>query len=113
MRRYRLFSLLTTLAVSFFSAPGRAADDGSRYAAIWEKTPGPAWVARHGMTSQGYQQEFDKWSGQGYCLTLVSGYASGGQDRYAAIWEKKVCAAYVARHGLTSLGYQQEFNKWN
>jgi hypothetical protein len=44
------------------------------YAAIWEKTAGPAFVARHGMTADGYQQEFDKWTGQGYRLTLVSGY---------------------------------------
>jgi hypothetical protein len=83
------------------------------YAAIWEKTSGPAFVARHGMTSDGYQQEFDKWTGQGYCLTLVSGYSVGDQDRYAAIWEKKKCPAYVARHGLTSKEYQQEFDKWN
>src|SRR5476649_487142 len=110
MRRYRLFSLLTTLAVSFFSAPGQAADDGSRYAAIWEKTPGPAWVARHGMNAQTYQQEFDSRTSQGYCLTLVSGYAVSNQARYAAIWEKKNCPAYVARHGLTSAAYQNEFD---
>ena len=91
MRRYRLFSLLTTLAVSCFSAPSQAADDGSRYAAIWEKTSGPAWVARHGMSSQTYQQEFDSWASQGYCLSLVSGYSVANEARYAAIWEKKNC----------------------
>ncbi len=84
----------------------------SNYAAIWEKTPGPEFVARHGLTPQAYQQEFDKWTGQGYCLTLVSGYSVAGQDRYAAIFEKKQCPAYVARHGLTSQTYQQEFDKW-
>ena len=110
MRRYRLFSLLTTLAVSCFSAPSQAADDGSRYAAIWEKTSGPAWVARHGMSSQTYQQEFDSWASQGYCLSLVSGYSVANEARYAAIWEKKNCPAYVARHGLTSAAYQNEFD---
>jgi hypothetical protein len=83
-----------------------------RYAAIWEKSQGAAFVARHGLTAQAYQQEFDKWTGQGYCLALVSGYSAGGQDRYAAIWEKKSCPAYVARHGLSSQAYQQEFDKW-
>jgi Bacterial tandem repeat domain 1 len=83
-----------------------------RYAAIWEKSAGPAAVARHGLTSAQYQQEFNKWSQQGYRLKLVSGYASGSEARYAAIWEKASGPAQVARHGLTSSQYQQEFNKW-
>src|SRR5205809_201989 len=113
MRHHRSLSPLLIVAAACFCTPGRGADDGSRFAAIWEKTAGPAFVARHGMTSQVYQQEFDKWTSQGYCLTLVSGYSVANQDRYAAIWEQKSCPAYVARHGLSSQGYQQEFDKWN
>jgi hypothetical protein len=82
-----------------------------RYAALWEKGPGPAWVARHGMTSAGYQQEFDRLVGQGYRLRQVSGYNVGGQDRYAALWEKSSGPAWEARHGMTSAGYQQEFDR--
>jgi urease beta subunit len=82
-----------------------------RYAAIWEQVSGPAWVARHGMTSAGYQREFDRLVGQGYRLTLVSGYSVGGEDRYAAIWEQVSGPAWVARHGMTSAGYQQEFDR--
>jgi len=104
-------SIVSVTAVGLMTS-SQAADDGSRYAAIWEKTSGPAFVARHGMTSQGYQQEFDKWTAQGYCLTLVSGYAVGNQAHYAAIWEKKSCPPWAARHGLTSQAYQQEFDKW-
>lgn len=81
-----------------------------RYAAIWEKRQGPAWVARHGMTASQYQQEFNKLKGQGYRLVDVSGYNIGGQDRYAAIWEKRQGPAWIARHGMTSGQYQQEFN---
>jgi Bacterial tandem repeat domain 1 len=44
------------------------------YAAIWDKSSSPAWVARHGMTSAQYQAEFDKYVGQGYRLVQVSGY---------------------------------------
>jgi len=106
----RRLSLFIVIAISCFSIPGYAADDGSRYAAIWEKTSGPAFIARHGMTSQVYQQEFDKWTAQGYCLKLVSGYSVGNQARYAAIWEQNSCPAYVARHGLTSAAYQKEFD---
>jgi CubicO group peptidase (beta-lactamase class C family) len=82
------------------------------YAAIWEKTNGPNYVARHGLTSAQYQAEFTKWTGQGYRPTLVEGYGIGNQAFYAAIWEKKAGPAYVARHGLTSAQYQAEFNKW-
>ena len=80
------------------------------YAAIFEKSPGPAFTARHGLTSQQYQQEFDTLIGQGYCLSLVSGYAAGNEDRYAAIWEKQACPPFVARHGMTSQEYQQQFD---
>ncbi len=59
-----------------------------RYAAIWVKSGGPAWQARHGLTSAQYQATFDKLVGEGYRLVHVSGYAVNGQDRYAAIWEK-------------------------
>src|SRR6266540_4351435 len=80
------------------------------YAAIWEKSPGPAWVARHGLTSAQHQAEFDSLVGQGFRLVCVSGYAVNGQDLYAGIWEKIPGPAWVARHGLTSAQYQAQFD---
>jgi cytochrome c biogenesis factor len=82
------------------------------YAAIWDKSPSTAWVARHGMTSAQYQAEFDKYVAQGYRLVQVSGYGVGGQDYYAAIWDKSPSTAWVARHGMTSAQYQAEFDKY-
>lgn len=76
-----------------------ALEEQERYAAIWEKGNGPAFVARHGLMPQAYQQEFDHWVGQGFRLKLVNGYAVAGQERYAAIWEKVNGPAFVARHG--------------
>lgn len=73
-------------------------------------TPGAAWVARHGLTSDQYQQEFDTWVGQGYRLTYVSGYEDNGEARYAALWELAGSVGWIARHGLTSAQYQQEFD---
>jgi hypothetical protein len=35
---------------------------------------GSSSVARYGMTSQAYQQEFDKLLGAGFRLTLVDAY---------------------------------------
>ncbi len=81
-----------------------------RFAAIWEKISGPAWVARHGMTSAEYQSNFDTFTSQGYRLIVVEGYEQGGQARYAAIWDKSTGPAWVARHGMTSAQYQAQFN---
>jgi hypothetical protein len=91
--------------VSGYTVGGQA-----RFAAIWEQKPGPAWVARHGLTSAQYQAEFDAWVRQGYRLVVVDGYESGGEARYAAIWEQKTGPAWIARHGMTSSEYQNEFN---
>jgi CubicO group peptidase (beta-lactamase class C family) len=60
------------------------------YAAIWEKSPGPLFIAAHGLTSTQYQGEFDNNLYQGYVLRVVSGYTSSGSDRYAAIWQNTV-----------------------
>ena len=63
------------------------------------------------MTSAQYQQTFDQLGGQGYRLTQVSGYESGGQDNYAAIWVQGGGAPYQANHGMTPAQYQQTFSQ--
>ena len=87
------------------------AAESQRYAAIWEQTSVPLWYALHGMTSAEYQQKFDELTGRGLRLTDVSGYAIGGEDRYAAIFEQQQGPPWTARHGLTSEQYQQTFNE--
>ena len=52
------------------------------YAAVWEKTGGPAWAARHGMSAVAYQQAFDQFAKQGYRLRNVSGCGLSGHDLY-------------------------------
>jgi hypothetical protein len=94
------------IEISGYSVGGQA-----RYAAIWEQRSGPAWVARHGLTSSQYQQEFNRLVGQGYRLIDVSGYNVGGQERYAAIWEQRSGPPWEAHHGMTASQYQQEFNR--
>ncbi|MFI6480258.1 serine hydrolase [Nonomuraea sp. NPDC050663] len=88
-------------------------DVGGRpyFAAIWERTGGPAWVARHNLTSAQYQAEFTRLTGQGYRLTCVDGYQSGGQALFAAVWEQGGGPPWVARHNLTSAQYQAEFTR--
>ncbi len=59
------------------------------YAAIFEKRPGPAFVARHGLSSAQYQATFDDLLGQGFRPVVVSGAGVGRQVFYAAIWEQR------------------------
>ena len=81
------------------------------YAAIWEKRDGPAWAARHGLNAASYQKAFDKFAAEGYRPTCVCGYGSKGEDRYAAIWEKRDGPDSEARHGLNAADYQKTFDK--
>ena len=82
----------------------------SRFNAVWVKRDGPAFQARHGLTAQEYQETFDSLVAQGFRLTCVSGYAEGGEARYAAIWEQDGGPEFQARHGLSRLQYQQAFD---
>lgn len=88
---------------------GYAVGNNAYYAGIWTKTGGPAWSARHGLTSAQYQAAVDDLSKQGYGLSHVSAYTVGGTPRFAAIFEKGG-PAWVARHGLTSAQYQTAFD---
>ena len=91
---------------------GYAVGNQSRYAAIFEKVGGPAWMTKHGLSGAEYQATVNKLVAQGYRPVLVSGYAVGNQDHYAAIFEKTANPpAWVAKHGLTGAEYQAEVNK--
>jgi len=92
---------------------GYAQGNTDYYAAIWEKpSTNVAWVAHHGMTSAQYQSYFDQYTSQGYRPILVGGYVVNNVDSYVAIWDKSPSGAWVARHGMTSQGYQTEFDNW-
>jgi hypothetical protein len=81
------------------------------YAAVWDTSSGPAWQARHGLTADQYQSTFNQLTAEGYRLRMVSGYAVGGQDLYAALWDADESVAWQARHGLTADQYQSTFNQ--
>ncbi|HYZ75922.1 MAG TPA: serine hydrolase [Gaiellaceae bacterium] len=91
---------------------GYAVGGAPRFAAIWQKTSGPAWQARHNLTAAQYQQTFEDLKSKGYRLRDVSGYAVNGKDLYAAIWDKSGGPGWVARHGLTAAQYQQAFDDY-
>ena len=83
----------------------------ARYAAVWKKQGGAAWAARHGLTAAQYQAAFNDFTGKGYRLSFVNGYAVGNTAYYAAIWTKTGGPAWSARHGLTGAQYQAAVNE--
>src|SRR5688572_30583116 len=96
MQRMSIFALITLLGSLTVASSAQA---------------GTPYIGRHGLSSSAYQEEYDKQAKAGYRLVHVDGYASGGEARYAAIWEKSSGPSRIARHGMNGAKYQEEFNK--
>jgi CubicO group peptidase (beta-lactamase class C family) len=81
------------------------------YAAVWEKLTSKSLgkVLKLGMTKSEYSSEFDKQAAAGYLLDRISGFEIGGQERYAAIFEKKSTGIY-ARNSMETKNFQVEFD---
>lgn len=87
--------------------------NGTEYfAAIWEVGSGGAWLAQHNLTAAQYQSSFNTYTSQGYFLKDITGYNKNGVDLYAAIWEKVSSPLWGARHGISSLNYQNAFDNY-
>jgi hypothetical protein len=72
------------------------------HAGIWEKPKKRhAWAARHNLSAKAYQENFDKYKGEGYRLIDVRGYSRGDKPYFAAIWEKSGGPAYFTHHQMT------------
>ncbi len=105
------FDILTQQGYRLTYVCGYSEGIEARFNAIWQLRDGPAWQARHGLTNDQYQLEFDALFRQGFRLVCVSGYAENGQARYAAIWEQRRGPDWQARHGLSRSQYQQTFDQ--
>ena len=81
-----------------------------RFAAVFEQRQGVPFEARHNLTAAQYQQTFDQLVGKGFRPVVVSGYAVNGQERFAAVFEKRQGERFEARHNLTAAQYQQTFD---
>jgi CubicO group peptidase (beta-lactamase class C family) len=82
------------------SVYGRPRD--ARYAAVWIQRPGAAWVAVHGVNSNGYASFFNNWTAKGYVPVLVSATGTSNNAVFAAVFEEGIAGAWLARHGLIS-----------
>lgn len=91
------------VAVSGYDKAGEA-----RFSSLWVQADGPEWRARHDMTGEDLQAEFDSLSPD-FRPVDVCGYAVPGGARFAAVWESSRVGEWAARHGLTGAEYQQSF----
>jgi hypothetical protein len=82
------------------------------FVASWDKGAPDPCVAQHGLSSSDFQTAFDDYASRGYRLRSLSGYESGGQDRYAAVWDKRDGGDWIARHDLSSSDYQEAFEEF-
>ena len=71
---------------------------------------GAQWSAQHGLTAAQFQSTFDNLFKQGYRLKTVSGYVTGGAERFAGLWVKQPGPAWQARVGLSAADYQKAFD---
>ena len=75
------------------------------YAIIFDKSPSPKWEARHGLTAQTYQEEFDTLIAQSYVPVVIDGFFVGGTEYFTAIWHK-ADTVYQAKHQVIRSAYQ-------
>jgi hypothetical protein len=60
-----------------------------------------------------YQTAFNDLGQQGYRVTHISGWQSGGVPHFAAIWKKIIGPDWIAQHGILANTYQEEFDKFS
>ena len=77
------------------------------YWGIFQKRPNTTpWVARHGLSHEAYQREFNTWTRQGYMPTDINVAFMDGRTSYCVIYDKiPNPPAWVARHGLTNTDF--------
>ncbi len=106
------FETLTKQGYRLIHVAGYESGGSARFDAIFEKSSGPEWQARHNMTPAQFQSAFDDFFKQGFRLKEMSGYNVGGQDLYAAIWEKTGGPTWYARNGVPDAWYQNVFDNF-
>ncbi|MGF7214126.1 hypothetical protein GGR92_000266 [Spirosoma lacussanchae] len=73
------------------------------YWGVFEKRPDTTpWAARHALSHEAYQREFNTWTRQGYMPTSINVAFMDGQTSYCVIYDKiPNPPAWVARHGIS------------
>ena len=107
------FNSLTAVGYRPICASGYAINGQAQYAGIFEQSPGPAWIARHGLTRAQFQQTFTDYPALGYVPAQVCGYRVNVDVLFTALWQKLDGVTWEAHHGMTMLEYQNKFDAMN
>lgn len=76
--------------VAGWCRPAHVATNGAgRFCSLFVHNEIGPWVARHGLTGEGYQNEFNAWTAKGYFPLSVQGGGSGAATRYTALFAKQ------------------------
>lgn len=104
----QVFDELTGQGFRVVQFDGYAVRDQEWHTAVFEQSDGPPWLAFHGLTAQQYEQTSADLAGKGFRLVQLSGYAIGGVELLAPIFEQRTGPPTRAFHGLTAEEYQQK-----
>ncbi|MEV4468886.1 hypothetical protein [Nonomuraea sp. NPDC049504] len=83
---------------------------GPKYAAVWVKSGGPAWISRSGLSEASFKARFDEYLAQGYQPISVSATGPAGRATFAALWEKR-SERFFSRMGLTGAQFAAQNRK--
>jgi hypothetical protein len=84
----------------------------ARYAAMWEKSTGPAYYAFHGLAAAAYQSMLDNKTAAGYLPAQVSAISVNGSLVYTGLLLKRSLGrSWVLKSTLAPADYQALFTK--
>jgi hypothetical protein len=89
---------------------GYTVNNSDQYLAIWNSSPSPPWISRHGMTAAELQIVFTGLVALGYRGTHLCGYGIHGEAYYAAILEKRNGPPRAAWAGMTGRMFQERID---
>jgi hypothetical protein len=90
---------------------GFRADSQNWFNVIFRPDDGTPWVARHNLTSQQYQADFDSLPKQGYRPVHIESYPTPEGTRYASIYVEAAGPPWLAYHDRSPADHQANFNQ--
>jgi murein DD-endopeptidase MepM/ murein hydrolase activator NlpD len=82
------------------------------YTALWEKTGANGWLLSSTLDAPEYQKWLETTAKSNQHLVYANAYHHDGEPVFSAIVRSGVSTKYSARHHLTALAFQSEFEKW-
>ena len=81
-----------------------------RYACIFDRSAGTAWVAYHGVSQAAHQSQFNTLTAQGYRPVNIAVVNAGGGRSFTALYDKAPVGAFSAESTLAISDYQGRFD---